>query len=300
MEIIRDEIIKHLPARQETRRLFHGRGHCFPDYTDLLIDIFPPMVLITLYQPRPQAWLQQLVQLLHDTLPQPPAAILLQERQRTSPTSQLLDGNLPKQPVALEAGLKYRLRLENVQNIGFFPDMAVGRELVRQHAKGKRILNLFAYTCSFSVAALAGGAAQVVNLDMNKGALQLGRENHQLNDLDLRKASFLNVELFRSFSKLRRLAPFDLVICDPPASQGKSFTAERHWPKLISKLPELLHKKGDVLACLNTPHLPPDFLDGLFQEQWPQARLINRYTPGPDFPEADPAKGVSLHHYQVD
>ena len=300
METIRNEIIKHLPENQEARRLFHGRGHCFPDYTDLVIDIFPPVILIILYQTRPQAWLQQLVQLLCNTLPQPPDAILVQERLQTSPTAQLLDGALPEQPVALEAGLQYRLRLENAQNIGFFPDMAVGRELVRQRAEGKRVLNLFAYTCSFSVAALAGGATQVVNLDMNKGALQLGRENHRLNGLDLRKASFLDVELFRSFSKLRRLAPFDLVICDPPASQGKSFTAERHWPKLIGKLPDLLHKGGEVLACLNAPHLPPGFLDGLFREYWPQARLIERYAPGPDFPEADPAKGVSLHRYQAD
>lgn len=300
MEIIHNEIIKHLPTAQEAKRLFHGRGHCFPGYTELLIDYFPPVILITLYQPRPQAWQQQLAQLLRDTLPQPPDAILVQERQGTEPTSQLLYGNLPEHPTALEAGLQYRLRLGNAQNIGFFPDMAVGRKLVRQRAQGKRVLNLFAYTCSFSVAALAGGASQVVNLDMNKGALQLGRENHRLNELDLRKASFLDVELFRSFSKLRRLAPFDLVICDPPASQGKSFTAERHWPKLINKLPDLLHKGGEVLACLNAPHLPPGFLDGQFREQWPQARLVDRYTPGPDFPEADPAKGVSLHLYQVD
>ncbi len=297
METIRNEIIKHLPKAQEARRLFHGRGHCFPGYTDLLIDIFPPVVLITLYQPKPQEWLRHLVQLLRDTLPQPPDAILLQERQRTAPTSQLLYGTLPEQPVALEAGLQYRLRLENAQNIGFFLDMAVGREQVRQRAKGKRVLNLFAYTCSFSVAALAGGATQVVNLDMNKGALQLGRENHRINQLDLRKVSFLDVELFRSFSKLRRLAPFDLVICDPPASQGKSFTAERHWPKLINRLPELLHPEGEVLACLNTPHLPPDFLEGHFHKLWPQIRQIGRYAPGVDFPEADLEKGVSLHHY---
>ncbi len=136
----------------------------------------------------------------------------------------MLQGVMPENLEALEAGLSFRLRLGEAQNIGFFPDMAVGRQLVRERAAGKRVLNLFAYSCSFSVAALAGGAAQVVNLDMNRGALELGRLNHRLNGLNLRRASFLPLEFFRSVCKLRKLGPFDLVICDPPAAQGNSFT----------------------------------------------------------------------------
>jgi 23S rRNA (cytosine1962-C5)-methyltransferase len=299
MQIIHNEIIKHLPSSGEARRLFHGRGRCFTGYDDLVIDFFPPVVMVILYRQRPQAWLDELVQLLVATLPDQPQAILLQERFLMNGPSRLLQGALPESLDAQEAGWSFRLRLGDAQNIGFFPDMAAGRKLVRERAEGKQVLNLFAYSCSFSVAALAGGAAQVVNLDMNRGALELGKLNHRINNIDLRQASFLPLEFFRSLSKLRKLGPFDLVICDPPASQGKSFTAERHWPKLIRSLPGLVNSGGEILACLNAPDLGPDYLDSLFAEHIPTAEKLGLFTPGQDFPEAQQECGVTLHLYRL-
>jgi 23S rRNA (cytosine1962-C5)-methyltransferase len=299
MQIIHDEIIKHLPHADESRRLFHGRGQCFAGYDDLVIDYFPPVVMVILYRQRPQTWLDELVQLLIATLPNRPQAILLQERFLANGPSRLLQGTLPEHIEAREAGLSFRLRLGEAQNIGFFPDMAAGRKLVRERAKDKRVLNLFAYSCSFSVAALAGGATQVVNLDMNRGALELGKLNHRLNGIDLRQASFLPLEFFRSLSKLRKIGPFDLVICDPPASQGKSFTAEQHWPKLVRTLPKLVSSGGEILACLNAPNLGPDYLDDLFAETIPEAENLGLLTPGEDFPEANLACGVILHLYRL-
>jgi len=176
--------------------------------------------------------------------------------------------------------------------------MAVGRELVWQHCRGKKVLNLFSYSCSFSVAALAGGASQVLNLDMNRGALELGRENHQINDLDLRRAGFLNLELFRSFSKLRKLAPFDFIICDPPAAQGRSFCAERDWSKLLRRLPDLLAPGGELLLCLNGPKKSLESFEVLVSQLIPQLKLEQKLSSGLDFPEADPSKGVWLFHYK--
>jgi 23S rRNA (cytosine1962-C5)-methyltransferase len=299
MQIIHDEILQHLPRNGESRRLFHGRGHCFAGYEDLLIDSFTPVVMVTLYQKRPQAWLEELTEMLRSILPEKPQAILLQERFLANGPCRLLHGSMPENVEAREAGLSFRLRLGEAQNIGFFPDMAAGRKLVRERATDKRVLNLFAYSCSFSVAALAGGAAQVVNLDMNRGALELGKRNHQLNNIDLRKVSFLPLELFRSLSKLKKIGPFDLVICDPPAAQGKSFTAEQHWPKLVRTLPKLISPGGEVLACLNAPHLGPNYLDELFAEIIPTAEFLGMFTPGEDFPEANLACGVTLHLYRL-
>lgn len=299
MQSIHDEIVRRLPGNGETRRLFHGRGQCFPGYEDLVIDYFPPVVLVVLYRPRPPAWLVGLTQLLGAALPGKPSAILLQERFLPNAPSRLLQGVLPESLEAREAGLAFRLRLGEAQNIGFFPDMAVGRKVVRERAGGKRVLNLFAYSCSFSVAALAGEAAQVTNLDMNRGALELGKLNHRLNGIDLRRASFLPLEYFRSLGKLRRLGPFDLVICDPPASQGKSFTAERHWPKLVRSLPDLVAPGGEILACLNGLNLGPDYLDQLLAAAFPSAENLALYQPGDDFPEANPNCSVSIHHYRL-
>lgn len=299
MQIIRNEIIKRVPIGSDARRLFHGRGHCFAGYEDLVIDAFPPVIMIILYRQRSEDWLQELKDLLLSTLPDRPQAILLQERFHPNSPNRLLMGDLPVELNALEAGLAFRLRLGEAQNVGFFPDMAAGRKFVREHSAGKKVLNLFAYSCSFSVAALAGGAAHVVNLDMNRGALELGKLNHRINNIDLRNASFLAMEFFRSTSKLRRLGPFDLVICDPPASQGKSFTASQHWPKLVRKLPDLVRPGGEVLACLNAPDLGADYLDQVFSENTPGARRVELLSSGTDFPEASATGGLNLHLYRL-
>ncbi len=299
MQIVRDEIARRPSRSGEARRLFHGRGHCFAGYKDLVIDSFPPVIMVTLYEQRPQAWLDELTRLLDTTLPDKPETIFLQERFLPGEPGRLLRGSLPDNPVAVEAGLCYRLRLGEARNIGFFPDMAIGRKLVRERSTAKKVLNLFAYSCGFSVAALAGGASQVVNLDMNRGALELGKLNHRLNHIELRRASFLPLEFFRSLGRLRKLGPFDLVICDPPASQGKSFNAESHWPKLVRSLPALTAPGGEVLACLNSPRHGPEYLDDLFAQHIPGAERVGLFTPGDNFPEADPVGGVSLHLYHL-
>jgi 23S rRNA (cytosine1962-C5)-methyltransferase len=118
MQIIHDEILRHLPRGGESRRLFHGRGHCFAGYEDLVIDYFSPVVMVILYRPRPQAWLDSLTQLLVEVLPENPRAILLQERFLSNGPSRLLQGTLPEHIDAQEAGLSYRLRLEGGPQAG--------------------------------------------------------------------------------------------------------------------------------------------------------------------------------------
>ncbi|MCD6525399.1 MAG: class I SAM-dependent methyltransferase [Desulfuromonas sp.] len=299
MEQIRQEVIRHLPHHGEIRRLFHGRGQCFPGLEDVIIDAYSPLLMIYLFQPREQEWLFRLVQQLQQCCDVPFEAVVVQRRYLPQTPIELFAASVPPPIEAVEAGLRYQLRLTRTQNIGFFPDMAVGRQLVRQRCAGKKILNLFAYSCSFSVAALAGGAKQVVNLDMSRSALELGRINHQLNKLDLRSVSFLAMELFRSQSKLRKLGPFDMVICDPPASQGKSFNAQHHWPKLLQRLPQWLAPGGELLLCVNGPHLPDNFMAELISVYLPDARELGRYSPGDDFPEKDPRCATTIHHLQL-
>ncbi len=298
MELVREEIRRHLPRDGEARRLFHGRGRIFPGFEDLTIDSYGPLTLVILYQPRPSSWLTDLAVFLLQEVAGT-VAVLVQERYLPQSPSRVVAGELPAEVDAVEGGLRYRLRLGQGRNIGFFPDMAGGRRLVRQIAAGRDVLNLFAYTCGFSVAALAGGACRVVNLDMNRGALELGRLNHRLNDLDPRRVGYLPHELFRSFGKLTRLGPFDLVICDPPATQGESFTAERHWPKLLRRLPELLAPGGEFLLCRNGPGLPAGFIENLVATLLPMAERLAVRTPGEDFPEVDPDQGTCLFHYRL-
>lgn len=293
------EINRHLPSRGESRRLFHGRGGCFPGLEDLVIDAFPPVVMIILYRERDEGWLKGLAELLLAEISNC-SAILLQERWIKGSPSRMLAGELPEEHDALEGGLRYRLRLGDAQNIGFFLDMGRGRAIARSLAAGRRVLNLYSYSCSFSVAALAGGARQVTNVDMYRPSLEMGRFNHQLNGLDPRGATFLCLDVFKSWGKLRRLGPFDLVIVDPPATQGKSFDAERDWPKLIRNLPPLLAPGGEVIACLCSPRMNPASLDAQFAEQAPSLTHLETLDRGEDFPEADFARGVTIHRYRME
>jgi len=298
MDLLEAEILKKLPLNRQSRRLFHGRGHRFPGFDDLVIDWFCPAVLVTCYRERDKQWFRQLVSILQDMIPVI-SAVVLQERFLTGSPSRILFGELPAPLYAVEDDLQFALQLCHAQNIGYFPDMKKGRSYVRRIAAGKKVLNLFAYTCSFSVAALKGGAVHVDNLDMNKRALSLGRENHLANGLDLRNASFLSLELFRSFSRLAKLGPYDLVICDPPASQGKSFQAKRDWPKILSRLPSLLKPGGEVLLCLSAPELGRTFLKQMVAGHCPAARLLCEFSGGADFRDTDEDKGVGVLHYRI-
>jgi 23S rRNA (cytosine1962-C5)-methyltransferase len=138
----------------------------------------------------------------------------------------------------------------------------------------------------------------VINLDMSRSALAAGRTNHRLNQLDERRASFLCLELFRSFSRLKKLAPFDLIICDPPYAQGRHFQAARDWPKLIRRFPALLSEGGQVLACVSNPHFNRDALQRAFFQHAPQARLSEELSDAENFPDCAVGKGTVLLLYR--
>jgi len=286
-------------ADREARRLFHGRGQVFPGLEHLTLDWYPPLLLITSYRPVADRHLHKLLDYLDQAAPDRINSAILQRRDLHPPMLQPFRGAIPLQPCACEAGLRYPLLLNQGVNHGFFPDMARGREWLRSNGRGKTILNLFAYTCSLSVAALAGGARLVVNLDMSKSALAIGRKAHQLNKLDLRRASFLAHDLFKSFGKLESLAPFDLVVIDPPAAQGKSFNAHKDWSRILLRLPKLLCSGGEICACVSAPELGKTFLEQQFAEHLPAAVLQHHLTAGKDFPESDPDKGWHLLQYRL-
>lgn len=178
------------------------------------------------------------------------------------------------------------------QNSGLFLDMRYGRNWVREQAEGQRVLNLFAYTCGFSVAAIEGGADHVVNLDMARGALSRGRDNHRLNGHDLSKVSFLGHDLFKSWAKVTNSGPYDLVIIDPPSFQKGSFLLTKDYQRVLRRLPDLLTPQGTVLACMNDPAFGEDFLiDGVTREA-PGLRFVERLANPPEFPDVDTQSGL--------
>ncbi|CAI8824763.1 23S rRNA (cytosine1962-C5)-methyltransferase [Pseudomonas chlororaphis] len=285
-------------APAETRRLFHGRGRCWPGLEQVTVDWLQGVVLVALFkEPEPEQ-LEALKQLLLaiSTSPQWQACgahtLLLQHRYQLQSPVDWLVGEPIEEWTLVEEGLRYRVDLGKKQNNGLFLDMRYGRNWVRANARGKRVLNLFAYTCGFSVAAIEGGATHVVNLDMSRPALSRGRDNHRLNGHDLSQVSFLGHDLFKSWSKVKNAGPYDLVIIDPPSFQKGSFLLTKDYARVLRRLPELLTADGCVLACMNDPAVASDFLiDGVTREA-PGLRFEQRLDNPPEFPDTDIESGL--------
>jgi len=291
------------PAPEETRRLFHGRGRCWPGLEQITVDWLQGVLLVALFREPDEGQLAQLEAMLRSLAERAQwsgQAILLQHRYLPDSPGQWLLGEPCQQREVVEDGLKYLLDLGVRQNNGLFLDMRYGRRWVRDQAAGKRVLNLFAYTCGFSVAAIAGGAEQVVNLDMAKAALSRGRDNHRLNGHDLGQVAFLGHELFKSWGKVRKYGPYDLIIIDPPTFQKGSFALTQDYAKILRRLPELLTAGGTVLACVNDPAIGPDFLIQGMAEQAPGLRFVERLENPPEFPDADPAGGLKALIFRQD
>lgn len=278
------------PPPAEACRLFHGRGKCWPGLEQVSVDWLEGIVLVMLFRPPQDAVLAALQDML-GSLQQP---VLLQLRYLPDSPALWLAGDAVEQWQIHENGLAYRLDLGTRQNNGLFLDMRHGRQWLRQQAAGKSVLNLFAYTCAFSVAAIAGGARQVVNLDMSRAALTRGRENHRLNRHDLSHVRFLGHDLFKSWGKLARLGPYDLIIIDPPSFQHGSFMLSRDYRKIFQRLPGLLSAQGQVLACCNDPDTSPDFLLAEAALAAPGLQFVQRLENPPEFAESDPDAGLKV------
>lgn len=282
----------------ETRRLFHGRGRRWPGLEQLTVDWMQGVVLVSLFKAPEDEALAALKRRLHTLIEssvwQKSGAhtLLLQHRYLPDSHTEALLGTVQDEWTLTEGGLRYLVDFGKKQNTGLFLDMRYGRDWVRANAAGKRVLNLFAYTCGFSVAAIEGDADFVVNLDMSRAALSRGRDNHRLNGHDLSKVAFLGHELFKSWGKVKSTGPYDLVIIDPPSFQKGSFLLTKDYQRVLRKLPELLTAQGTVLACMNDPALGADFLiEGVTREA-PGLRFVERLENPPEFADIDPEGGL--------
>lgn len=281
-------------SQEQSARLFHGRGRLIEDYRHINIDWFAPVVFITLYQGASDEELAAIVACINRI--RPDLCIVAQHRYQDDAPKQCLQGELPEQVFAQEGEMRFLLELAKNQNLGYFPDMKPGREWLATQAENKKVLNLFAYTCALSVAALAHGADEVVNVDMAKGPLQIGQRNHDFNRPLFRpesKARFWPFDILRSWRKLQDAGPFDIILLDPPSKQGKSFNAQRDYAKLVARLPRMLNDEAYVLACLNAPYLGSDFILDCFaglEEFSFEQRLANRS----DMPEKNNEANLKL------
>jgi len=303
------DTIAQLEVPTDACRLFHGRGGRHPGCEHLVLDAFPPVLVLTSFQPLDEAALQALDSALLARWAQiaqgQPLNWVYQMRQPgTKAETRLVRGSVPEPHIVTEAGLQYRAHVLRGQNHGLFLDMAAGRRWVRahvaqhpEHRHGLKVLNLFAYTCAFSVAALDAGARQVLNMDMAQGALATGQHNHQLNGLT--GASFLAHDIFSSWGKITRSGPYHLIVIDPPSYQKGSFVATKDYAKLMRRLPDLLRPGGHVLLCLNAPELGTAFLQDQMAEIAPTLQFVERIANPAAFADVDEERSLKVLLYRA-
>ena len=139
--------------------------------------------------------------------------------QRMGKDDSVEDGYLwgtASEEVVLENDCRFHVDWEHGQKTGFFLDQRENRDLVRQYAKGKTVLNAFGYTGGFSVAALKGGAHRVVTVDASRKAIEAAEANLELNGYS-KEANPCLVADMKDYVTEMREGEFDLVILDPPA-----------------------------------------------------------------------------------
>ena len=168
----------------------------------------------------------------------------------------LMFGNAEEnlQTIATEHFIKYKVDFGAGYSIGLFIDQRENRRFLRRISP-KRVLNCFAYTCSFSVAAASVGG-QSVNIDLSKKSLDRGRENFAINSLPTNDHRFIRDDVFKVLPRLARKGEkFDVIILDPPtfsrSHEGKTFHVESDFEKLLSQALEVAQRDGRILLSSN-------------------------------------------------
>lgn len=248
----------------EIKRVFHGRGNFYDDFNYLVVDSINDVLLASFFEEIEENKQKEIIKVLDEVYATKGfKTLIIQRRYKKDNLYEVLRGKIPQDSIVVENTLKYKINFLN-QNIGIFPDMKKGREFIQDICKDKNVLNLFSYTCAFSVSAIKAGASKVVNVDMSKSSLTIGRENHHLNNLDTKKVKFLPYNILKSWSRIRKEGPYDIIVIDPPTLQKGSFEATRDYEKIIKRLGELAAEECTVLSCLNAPELDTNFIKNIF------------------------------------
>jgi 23S rRNA (cytosine1962-C5)-methyltransferase len=219
----------------------------------LVVDRFGQLVVCTNYDPAsPGATLLDSLETAF-----PDRHILLRWRSKEGdPTLQLRWGGRPTsgQIVAVEDGLRFEIGTDPRHDFGLFLDGRTARNRVRAIANGDLVLNLFSYACGFGIAARAGGARDVVNVDPERSYLSWGRRNAALNGTDFRVVPDTAQAFLRRWRRRAERGTaehFDVVVADPPAfgvGRGDERVLRKFWPELLESIAALAPAHAVVLC----------------------------------------------------
>lgn len=209
---------------------------------------------------------------------------------------------IPESFLASEHDLFFNLSLNDNQHVGLFLDQRDSRRRIAKIAHHQRVANLFAFTCSFSIFALAASAEVVFSVDLAAGCLKRGKENAAINQLaEGKNAKFIQEDVRKWLARQIRkkqnhpdsFIPFGVIICDPPvfasSGKGKNFHVEKEWPALARDVYTILSKNGIALFSNNHQAGSESFY---FKTLTQHFSSVTRLNPPLDFPQVS---GIPSH-----
>ncbi len=237
-------------------RLFNGFAEGNPN---LSLDVYGRTLLINNYADDPtrlQYLIDESVSYLRSNFNWLRAGILKTRNGNSheDKRGKLLFGNSPETKIK-EHGVWYALDLTMNRDASFYLDTSNLRKWLIENMASKSALNTFAYTGSFGVAALAGGATQVVQVDRNRRFLDLAKQSYALNGFEINSKDFVAQDFFPAVSRFKHAKQlFDCVILDPPffssTSRGRVDQVNES-ARLINKVRPLVNDGGYLIAINN-------------------------------------------------
>jgi 23S rRNA (cytosine1962-C5)-methyltransferase len=250
-------------AKRQGVSCYRVYDHDLPEFP-FCIELYEDKVYLAEYQRRHgmseedhTAWLETCVPVISGVLEVPDERIYFRERRRKAGRLDQYEKLASGQEffVVHEAGLSFRVNLTDYLDTGLFLDHRITRGMVRQDSAGRRVLNLFCYTGSFSVYAAAGGAVSVDSVDLSKTYLAWAEANMELNGLKASGMRFIHADVKQWLDE----APegwYDLVVMDPPtfgnSKRMKDFLdIQRDHAELINKTLRAMRVGGVLYFSTN-------------------------------------------------
>ncbi|MGC8915694.1 MAG: class I SAM-dependent rRNA methyltransferase [Thermoanaerobaculum sp.] len=270
----------------EAYRLLNAEGDGVPG---LVADLYGSYLVFELYEPAWEAYLDFLV--AEGARLSGAQSVLV--RRVWQKGVEVRRGAAPRGPVAVREHNWWLVAdLETGQKTGLFLDQRENRWLVFQHAGAARVLNLFAYSGGFAVAARRGGARQVVNVESSGKALALARRTYEANGLAPEESEFVQGDAFEvARSLVRRGEKFDWVVVDPPAFVKSPAHQERGlggYRDINLQALKLVREGGFLLTCSCSARVSVEQLEGALLsaalDAGREVRVLERRGAGPDHP----------------
>jgi 23S rRNA (cytosine1962-C5)-methyltransferase len=242
-------------------RLVNGEGDGLPGLT---VDCYGEYLLLQLYFAGWRRYLSLVTNVLQELLSpcgvyektRPQKTRELEAVSDTKNYGRLLAGTAAPDPLLVkENGLNFLVSMERGLNTGLFLDQRKNRRDLMARARGKRVLNLFAYTAAFSVAAAVAGARLVTSVDTSPSYTEWGRANFGENRLNPKRHEFVVGDCLAVLHDLARQGKgYDIILMDPPSfsTTGRSrFTTRGGTAELVAAALPLLTAGGLMIAASN-------------------------------------------------